>query len=111
MKPISSPWALVRHMWVRNFQQNPIGTVLGSVLAIGGVGLLVFFGFFVFLALFVMGGLLLLANALFGSAQGTATRPNAGSDPFGPGPVKSSENKALEGEYTVVPDDENKAGR
>ncbi len=112
MKPISSPWALVRHIWGRNFQQNPVRTVIGSLLAMGGVGLLLFFGFFVVMTFFVVGGLLMLANALFGAPRRQAGWPGSGGDSFEPsGDVKAndakpSNNKALEGEYTVVSDDE-----
>ena len=107
MKNSTGPWALVRHMWARNFRQNPVGTVAGSVLAAGGVGLMLFFGFFIVVTLIVVGGLFMLAQSIFGAPRGSAgwpdpsTRPEAGEASRNPGG-----NNALEGEYTVVPEQE-----
>ena len=102
MKNPTGPWSLVRHLWARNFQQNPAGTVLGSLLAVGGVGLLLFFGFFVVIALVVVGGLFMLAQTLLGGPRRTVGTP----PPTGGSVHKSNSNNALEGEYTIVTDKE-----
>ncbi len=115
MRNPTGPWSLVRHMWARNFQQNPFGTVLGSVLAIGGIGLLLFFGFFVFVALFVVGGLMMLAQSFLGGSRGAAAqRPDLSPgdkptwDSVGNRPGNPGNNNALEGEYTVVDEPDSK---
>lgn len=100
----TGPWSLVRHLWARNFQQNPAGTVLGSLLAVGGIGLLLFFGFFVVMALVIVGGFFMLAQTLLGGPGRTVGTP---SRPPTDGSVhKSNNNNALEGEYTIVTDKE-----
>ncbi len=109
MRNPTGPWSLVRHMWGRNFQQNPVGTVLGSVLAVGALGLLLFFGFFVVMAIVVVGGLMMLAQSFLGTPGGrTARRPDLSSrdgaafETVGSNREKPRQNNALEGEYTVV---------
>ncbi len=111
MKNPTGPWSLVRHMWARNFQQNPAGTVLSSVLAIGGLGLMLFFGFFIVMFLVVVGGLFMLAQTLLGAPRGAAgssgpsTRHSSAREPLGEAIRKPQNNNALEGEYTVVDDE------
>lgn len=103
MTPQTGPWSLIRDLWTRNFRIRPVGTVLGSLLAVGALGLVLFFGFFIFLALLVMGGLFLLASTLLGGPRSTtvwhhdSTRVSSNRETG-----KSSKNSALEGEFSVV---------
>lgn len=102
-------WSLMRHMWARNFKANPLGTVAGSIFTVGAVAFMLFFGFFVVLALVVMGGLIVLSQALFRPTRKAPPwsqgRPQQGVD------KEAINNNALEGEYEVVSDKKNDASR
>ncbi len=83
--------------------------MLSSVLAIGGLGLMLFFGFFVVMTLLVVGGVFMLAQSLLGAPRDTATTGSSEGRsstrvPLGEKIRKPRNNNALEGEYTVVDD-------
>lgn len=102
----AGPWSLIRQMWTRNFKQNPAGTVISSLLAVAGVGFMLFFGFFIFMALVVVGGLFMLAQALLGGSGRTSVRMTSRSRVSTPeNRSKTSNNNELEGEFTVVSDE------
>ncbi|MFK8032477.1 MAG: hypothetical protein AB8G18_19810 [Gammaproteobacteria bacterium] len=116
MNKQAGPWALVRHVWAQKFQQNPVGTVVGSVLTLGAVGFMLFFGFFVVIALVVMGGLFVLANAIFGAPTrrttwsttqgGVHDSAQTGGESARSDSNSQLDNNELEGEFTVVSDKE-----
>lgn len=104
----SSPWAIVRQLWTRNFRANPFGTVAGSLLTVGLLAFMLFFGFFVVVALVVMGGLIVLSQALFAPARRGGPQVSERQGNPGEGFPKSTNNKEIEGEFEVLSDEKNK---
>ncbi|MEM7082647.1 MAG: hypothetical protein AAF465_07930 [Pseudomonadota bacterium] len=105
-----TPWGLARHLWAQKFQQNPLGTIFGSLLVAGGLGLMLFFGFFVVIALVVIGLIMVIVQSLSGGSaarsRGAPWSPTARTQTHRDKEGTSARPAdTIEGEYTIVPDE------
>lgn len=111
MQP-TSPWQLIRHLWMQQFRRNPVAAVLGPVLLLGGIAILLFFSVFLTIGLMAVGAVALVYQSLFMRKRGGSVR-GGGRYQYEQAqaqqmkrPDKTKNNKEIEGEYKVISRDD-----